>query len=262
MQKMSLSATGTPSNGPSDLALARRCVAAFAAARASLSVRRKNACRRPSSARMRASDASPLCSGACASTLSRGRDGCGSSSRRGRPAAASPAKLSGSTPATSTACSRSTYSSTLPSCAAKRSSSSSDKASLARRATCLTWARSIATDSSLRLVGRLEPVQDGLHDLVRVLVRLDVVPGRLAHEGATARRAVEEPDHARLFGNHQGAALRAAAVVQLAQRFSLALAQPLQLLEVELAQALGILAREVLVLGGARLLFESHLQSL
>jgi len=43
-------------------------------------------------------------------------------------------------------------------------------------------------------------------------------------------------------------------LVQLAQRFSLALAQPLQLLEVELAQALGILAREVLVLGGARLL--------
>ena len=211
MQKISLSARGTPSSGPSGLRLERRCAEAFAAAPASSVVRRRNACSRPSTARIRASDASssasgdtapeasaseicesgrrlmwlvskkaaalgsevvpfcmqtllpssssaevrlrllgtrnacPSCCGDCESTFSRGRHGRGSSARMTTPACASPAKPRGSTPLTSTACSRSMYSSTCASCAAKRSSSSGDNARRARRATCLTWARSMAT---------------------------------------------------------------------------------------------------------------------
>src|SRR5258708_6993481 len=76
--------------------------------------------------------ACPSCSGACASTFSRGSPGRGSSARKGRPASASPAKLSGNTPDTSTCASRSMYSSTCPSCAAKRSSSSGARAGRAR----------------------------------------------------------------------------------------------------------------------------------
>src|SRR5207248_9971202 len=97
-------------------------------------------------------NACPSCCGDCESTFSRGRHGRGSSARRTAPACASPAKPRGSTPPTSTACSRSMYSSTCPSCAAKRSSSSGDNARRARRATCLTWARSMATVLLLRLV--------------------------------------------------------------------------------------------------------------
>ena len=52
-----------PSSGPAGLRFARRCAAALAAACASFSVRRKNACSFPSTARMRASDASSSASG-------------------------------------------------------------------------------------------------------------------------------------------------------------------------------------------------------
>src|SRR5262249_3267600 len=114
----------------------------------------------------------------------------------------------------------------------------------------------------LRLVRRLEPVQDRLDDLVRVLVRVDLVPGGLGQERAAEGRAGVEPDRSALLGDHQGAALRAAALVQLAKSLALVLPQALELLVVQLAQPLGVLACEVFVLGGARLLFEGHLPSL
>src|SRR6185295_9295823 len=170
-------------------------------------------------------NACPSCSGACASTFSRGRLGRTSSSRRGMRSRTSPAKASGSTEETSTACSRSMYSSTWPSCAANRSSSSADSASRARRATCLTCARSIATWGLLGLVGGLEPVEDGVDHVVLLAVAVEKVPGAAVEERPATGGAVEQPDAAGLLGHHQCSTARAAPGVQLPQRFLLALLQ-------------------------------------
>src|SRR5581483_1481968 len=204
-------------------------------------------------------NASPFCCGACASTVSRGRLGRTTSSRSGAAALVSPANPSGSTPSTSTAWRRSMYSRTWPSWAAKRSSSSLDKASRARRATCLTWARSIATAGSpLRLVGRLEPVEHRPHHRVWFGVRVHVVPGVLFEEGAAAGRAVQHAHVARLLGDHQRAAVGAAAAVELPQVVLVALAEASLFLVVQLAQALRVLAGEILVLNSARLVGGRH----
>src|SRR5207248_8582322 len=100
----------------------------------------------------------------------------------------------------------------------------------------------------------LEPVEDGVHHPMRLRMRVEEVPRRVVEERASASRTVKDAHLAGGLRHHQRSALGAAPRMERAQGVLFALPQPLPLLVVQLAQALGVLAREVFVLEVARLL--------
>src|SRR5207244_7592584 len=91
-------------------------------------------------------------------------------------------------------------------------------------------------------------VQDRGHHAVGLGVCVDVIPRRLVEKSAAASRAVEDAHIASLLGHHQRAAVRAAPAVQFLERILLRLLEVTLLLRVQLADALRVLPREVLLL--------------